>query len=173
MRNRFPIHLSISLALIGLTTISPAASAQPPDIPKPVDPIVGTVYGNEKLIPALIESLKDNDPEVRLYLATALAECGPEVVAPLIRTLSDLEPTRRASAAYALGQIGPIARTALPDLVGRLKDEDRMVRRQSAHAISRILTPERRLTSALTPTPTKPKTAPLFEFVPPPSEIPK
>ncbi|VTS03154.1 HEAT repeat domain-containing protein [Tuwongella immobilis] len=136
------------LALVWLALVVPASRGQPADLPPPPKQAPTEAYPDRKLIASLVESLTDADSEVRLHLATALSQCGPEALPPLIEALSDKLPARRGGAAYALGQMGPSAKSAIPNLVANLKDPDVIVRRQTALAISRILTPERRLLNA-------------------------
>jgi hypothetical protein len=87
------------------------------------------------LVPALIESLKDSDPEVRQAAAATLAHVGREAVAPLVEVLKDKDRQIRANAAYVLGQIGTPAQEAVPALTKVLKDEDKEVRRRAAFAL--------------------------------------
>lgn len=103
---------------------------------RPADPI-----SNDELIRRLIVALKDPDTDVRQNLATALAKLGPAAVEPLTGALKDSLPERRAGAAYSLGLIGPPAKSALPQLLDLLDDEDLDVRRQAAYAVNRIVTP--------------------------------
>lgn len=103
---------------------------------RPVPPLVAD---DDAVIPALIEVLRDNDPDTRQYAALALAAMGPRAVNSLIGALKDKSRDRRAAAAYALGQIGPPAQAAVPALVQTLKDDSPTVRRQAAYALSRIV----------------------------------
>jgi HEAT repeat protein len=96
---------------------------------------------DDVVIKRLVESLKDTDPEIRSYLATAIAKYGVAAVEPLSAALKDAKPERRAGAAYTLAQLGPVAKSAMPILLDLLDDTDVNVRRQVAFAISRIATP--------------------------------
>jgi hypothetical protein len=105
----------------------------------------------KELIPALIEALKDVDPDVRQHSATALAGLGQEAIEPLQEALKDKSKESRAAAAYALGQMGGLARNIMPDLLKTLKDEDKDVRRSVAQAISRIVRSEHGIAGSYTP----------------------
>jgi HEAT repeat protein len=91
------------------------------------------------LVRRLIVALKDSDTDVRQNLASTLAKIGTPSVEPLIAALTDPLPERRAGAAYALGLIGTPAKSALPQLLDKLDDSDRDVRRQAAYAINRMI----------------------------------
>jgi hypothetical protein len=91
------------------------------------------------LVPTLIEALKDQDKDIRKYVASALVRIGKEAVEPLIDLLKAKDKAQRANAAYILGQIGADAQEALPLLVKALKDDDRDVRLRAAFAVERLL----------------------------------
>jgi HEAT repeat protein len=116
-----PMVLATSLSLMPMMP-----SALPPD---------------EVVIKRLVESLKDGDPEVRTYLAVTIAKFGSAAVEPLVAALKDNRSEKRAGAAYTLGQLGVMAKSAVPQLLELLDDADANVRRQSAYALSRIVTP--------------------------------
>ena len=100
----------------------------------------------EAAIPALIERTKDDNVEVRRYLAEAFGSLGP-TAAPAVPHLTDMvaddaDKQARFEAALALAQIGPAANDAVPVLAKALWDEDRYVRDNTIHALKRIDTPE-------------------------------
>ena len=75
-------------------------------------------------VPALIESLLDRDPYVRLLADSALAHIGSdaeEAVPQLILLLEDESEAVRRQAARALGQIGPPAARAVPSLIQKMR----------------------------------------------------
>src|SRR5262245_29791718 len=123
------------------------AQDRPPSLPPPAFPgaprmpemfrPVAQQYAD--LVPALIDGLKDMDPEVRQHCALALANVGRDALPQLLDALKDAYKDRRAAAAYALGQMGQQGREAVPALVNVLKDEDATVRRASSQALSRIV----------------------------------
>lgn len=94
-------------------------------------------------IPALTETLKDPDPQVRWYAAYAMEAMGPEAsnaVPALIRILEQTgtgDETNqfiylRAVAACALGKIGPSAAGALPELKSTLLYTNSYINGQAA-----------------------------------------
>jgi HEAT repeat protein len=75
-------------------------------------------------IPALVQALRDADPQVRSQAALALARMGPDAspaVPALMEALSDRDENVRRCAARALGQVGPSARAAIPALITALR----------------------------------------------------
>jgi hypothetical protein len=77
-------------------------------------------------IPQLIESLKSENPEVRLISAQVLARMGSdaeEAVPHLVPLLEDSDQRIRKAAARALGRIGPEAAAAVPGLMQTLLEE--------------------------------------------------
>ncbi len=76
-------------------------------------------------VPALVECLTDERPELRRRAAQILARIGPDAaiaVPALTQLLHDADPEVQREAARALGQIGPAASPAIPDLL-QLFDE--------------------------------------------------
>jgi HEAT repeat protein len=70
-------------------------------------------------VPALMDLLKDHDPDVRATAAYCLGLQGvlaEKAVPALIGCLSSSMPREKAYAAYALGEIGAAARSAIPKL---------------------------------------------------------
>lgn len=114
---------------------------------------------NDDVIHALLETERDDDPDVRLAVERALAAIGkdrvsdaqkraahfaarnhfplfgfkPEEIPGLIFMLKDPNSDARAMAATALGNLG--AREAIPDLLNLLNDEEGDVRQRAAHSL--------------------------------------
>lgn len=82
---------------------------------------------------ALIDNLREPEPEQRAAVQTALISIGAPAVPPLIHSLRDKD--RRNSAALTLGRIGKAAEPALPDLLEGLKDPDATFRISSHQAL--------------------------------------
>jgi HEAT repeat protein len=99
------------------------------------------------LVRALVEALKDTDPEARIGAGNALAAIGAPAVDALTAALAEPNHDGRAAAAYALGVMGADATPAIPALVKALKDAEADVRRQAAQGLSRILISQRVTTS--------------------------
>lgn len=78
------------------------------------------------------------EPSLADTAADALARIGPEAVSPLVETLRDDDPNVRARAARALAHLGPMAAPAVQSLRQALKDEDARVRRHAARALGQI-----------------------------------
>ncbi len=100
---------------------------------------VATLLGainNEKAIPALIETLKDNNKLVRREASTALSRMGAPAVDPLIGTLADEDWRVRGAAAWALGNLGD--EKAIPELEKLLDDESAFVKAGAKSAIETI-----------------------------------
>jgi hypothetical protein len=142
--------LFASLAAVTLAApISTRAQDAPPSAPPPQPAFPGVPRLPElfrpvaqqyaDLVPALIDGLKDADPEVRQHCALALANLGRDALPQLLEALKDSNKEGRAAAAYALGQMGGQGREAVPALLKVLKDEDAGVRRATAQALSRIV----------------------------------
>jgi len=93
-------------------------------------------------VPALIATLKYEDPTVRWQSARALGKIGvPSVpaVTELARlTISDPDSLVREHAAEALGDIGPAAADGIPALVKALHDPVARVRRDAVRALGQM-----------------------------------
>lgn len=124
-----------TMAVLATALAGPLAAQQPelPKIPVPTPDLVS----------ALIEVLRDTDPEVRINAGNALAAIGTPAVNSLIHSLGHRNREARSAAAYALGQMGADAAPAATALVRALKDADTDVRRQATQALSRILLAQR------------------------------
>jgi len=96
-------------------------------------------FTTEETVPALIDTLEDEDESVRSRAAEALGKIGPtakEAVPTLIDALQDQDESVRSRAAEALGEIGPTAKEAVPALIEALQDE--YVRYHAALALAKI-----------------------------------
>ena len=91
-------------------------------------------------IPPLVQALEDQDADLRISAAAALARTGPadEALPQLIAALADHHAEVRGSAAEALGMMGPAAAEAVPQLTRGLKDPDSDVRKSAAEALGKI-----------------------------------
>lgn len=77
-------------------------------------------------VPALVDSLRDQDPLTRVCAAKVLARIGPDAkpaVSALVYALRDPNESVRKAAARALGQIGPAAEEAVLPLLEIMRDE--------------------------------------------------
>src|SRR5260370_19868176 len=91
-----------------------------------------------KAVPALIEVLKDRDPQVRVEATQALAAIGTGAIGALVDALKESNKYVRMGAALTLGHLGTAAQTAVPALRTTLKDKDVRVRCHAAPALWRI-----------------------------------
>jgi hypothetical protein len=89
-------------------------------------------------VPRLKEDLESEDAEVSLRALNVLARVDPDAVQFLIETLKDDRPEIRQAAAGELAQIGPTAKAAVPSLVGALKDKEKGVREWAGIALLHI-----------------------------------
>lgn len=92
----------------------------------------------DQAVPALIEELKNPDPQKREEAATALGRIGPVAAAaiePLIATFADPDLYLRGAAAVALSRIGAGAVSALTDA---LADPNPEIRWSAAIALGRL-----------------------------------
>jgi len=111
----------------------------------------------EVLFASLIETLKDEEPEVRRQAARVIGEwremlviggpsnaavpanrATPDVVSPLIGALNDADPRVRPAAAMTLGQIGPAAGAAVPSLLRMMVEDWQDEHNAAAGALSRM-----------------------------------
>ena len=87
-------------------------------------------------VPALIEVLGDQRPEVRQGAAKLLEQIGDAAVPALIKALDDQRSEVRQAVAGALERIGDVA--AVPALIKALDDQRSEVRQAVAGALERI-----------------------------------
>jgi HEAT repeat protein len=100
---------------------------------------------SDDVIPALKQSLQDEDAFTRLVSAWSLVEMNLRdeqfarlVVPLLIELLKHEQPALRTMAAETLGHLGPLAAPAVAALVERLKDTDAAVRGEALGALGDI-----------------------------------
>jgi HEAT repeat protein len=87
--------------------------------------ILGANSVPEVARPALIETLRDDDAEVRRYAAFGLGLMGPplgDTISPLVDTLKDPHNSVAIAAAWALGRMGMAAAAAVPALIAEVED---------------------------------------------------
>lgn len=92
-------------------------------------------------VPALIEALKDKNPDIRFCAALTLFSIGWEAkaaVPALITALKDTNVLVRGYAADTLGQIGRDASEALTALISTTKDENAWVRMNAVDALAKL-----------------------------------
>ena len=108
----------------------------------------------QSAVPALTESIGDEDAEVRrevLYsLGSIIADKGP-ADPRIVAALDDPELRMRATAAYALGRVGPAAKAAVPKLSDHLESDDPLVRIVRAWALAHIAPQDAQLVSKIVP----------------------
>ncbi len=89
-------------------------------------------------IPRLVKTLSDERPEVRNEAAITLSEIGSSVVPAVTAVLSEKAYGVRLKACEILGHIGPAAAGSVPDLIGRLGDDNEVVIRAAAESLGNI-----------------------------------
>ena len=93
--------------------------------------------GDERGVDPLIETLSDDDRDVREAAAKALEQLGDKrAVDPLIKTLSDDDWRVRKAAAEALGKLGD--KRAVDPLIEALSDDDIWVRNTATEALVQL-----------------------------------
>src|SRR5262249_23744406 len=125
---------------------SAAANAQPTaDLMKllkspkaPARKLAADALGKQKAItavPALAETLKDDEEMVRDAAAGALAQMGPKAVAYLGTALKYPRDESKLAALKALRRLGPEAKSVLPAISQALNDKSVDVRIHAALAL--------------------------------------
>ena len=98
-------------------SVVPAPAGAPADPPKPAP---------AEALPALLERLRAEKPDVRMDAAAAIGRLGPQAKAAAPALLAafpqEKDPFARRAMIIALGAIGPDAREALPALAAALRD---------------------------------------------------
>jgi len=90
-------------------------------------------------VPRLIKMLQTSDSALHKRLWSLLPKLPPRVRFVVVRRVKPPNaPVVRMAAARALGIIGPEARSAVPALVGALRDKEAGVRWEAAEALGRI-----------------------------------
>lgn len=91
-----------------------------------------------RVVPALISVLTDENENVRVVGSVALQKLGESAVPYLIEALTAESASIRLNAAYALGEIGKPLDTILPALINALTDPEWNVRRLVVRALATI-----------------------------------
>jgi len=89
-------------------------------------------------VPALIEELKDENPEVRKGAITALRQIGPEAedaTTNLIALLNDPEPDVAIEAATAIGRVATNSSEVIPPLMEALQSDEPRMRQKAAASL--------------------------------------
>jgi len=86
-------------------------------------------------LPVLIAATKDGDPGVRLYAVPALEKYGAEAVPALTESLRDKEFEVRYSAARVLATMGQGVKGVVPALVAATKDQSGLARKGALEAL--------------------------------------
>ncbi|MCO5170506.1 MAG: HEAT repeat domain-containing protein [Planctomycetes bacterium] len=96
-------------------------------------------------MPALLDLLGEDEPELRAAAAEALGFVGgPPVAERLAACLDDPESEVREAAAWSLGRLGPAARAAVPGLLRALEEDRSDLGLAAASALGEVGgTPER------------------------------
>jgi HEAT repeat protein len=93
-------------------------------------------------VPALIEALQDENPEVRMFVAVSLGILGPDAkaaVPDLVEMLEDKDKT-----AQAVEEIGTNGKSFLGKLFEIFTDQDDWIRSAVEWALEEMNTPEAR-----------------------------
>lgn len=89
----------------------------------------------ESAVPALIETMKRNEPFIADHAAEALGKIGPAAVPALREVLSTSNGAVWAHAARALGSAGPASKDTISLLLESLSQDDPSVRAAAIHGL--------------------------------------
>jgi len=92
----------------------------------------------QKVVPALIDAIGDEDASVSISAGVAVKLAGKGSVEPLRKALGRKEARIRSMAALLLGDFGEDAKAALPDLERLLEDPDEHLRQTSARSFAQL-----------------------------------
>ncbi|MDB5313077.1 MAG: lyase domain protein repeat-containing protein [Gemmataceae bacterium] len=95
-------------------------------------------YGDQAAVPVLVDVLKENDTNLgspHEFAVAALKEVGPQSLPAVTRALGRAEPRARIGALKVLTRFGAAARPAIPEVEGRLADEDPLVRLEAVQCL--------------------------------------
>jgi HEAT repeat protein len=92
----------------------------------------------KEALPELVRLFHVRETNTSWVAALAMARMGPEAVGILREGLTNQYEWTRAGSAAALSDAGSNAWAAVPDLVGRLKDESSHVREWAAYSLGKI-----------------------------------
>src|SRR5262249_12686705 len=115
--------------------------APTPPYRHPTDRSEQLVKRYKELVPALVEAMKDTDPNVRATAAAVLGSLGKdatgnkELVPTLVAALNDSNFEVRQMAAMALAATG---KESVPALQEALRDKDKELRANAAHVIGQL-----------------------------------
>jgi HEAT repeat protein len=152
LRNENPVFLHSVVSALGMGG-TPAASALIAVLKNPQENLLARQYAAmalakigaevKKVVPALIESLKDDDSRIRRSVAGALGKIGPEATAALPELIEILKDQGENSlvrqyAATALARIGPRADEVDSALVEALSDDDSKIHEAAIKALAEI-----------------------------------
>jgi HEAT repeat protein len=93
-------------------------------------------YGQDSPINKQIESLKDDDRNIRAEAINGLVKLGPDAVRPLISALKSENENLRREAVFVLGRIKDA--DAVDALIAALKDKDSIVGYRATVALKEI-----------------------------------
>jgi len=96
----------------------------------------------DRVVPILLQGLKDGEAAIRFKSAVALGQLGLDVVPVLIRSAKDESPSVRAGALKALCEFGGEAQQAAPVAIDALGDKDDSVRDAAESFLELLLPPE-------------------------------
>jgi HEAT repeat protein len=89
-------------------------------------------------LPLLVTSLNDDNAPVREAAAQAVGQMGPEAIRHMVQMLTHSDKYVRRNGVWALGKLGPLAKVAVPDLCGALKDPDPRTASGAAQSLGSI-----------------------------------
>lgn len=89
-------------------------------------------------IPALIEAMGNENPDVRRGASRAIRSNGPAIIPFMIKALRNNNDRIRESATQMLYGLAPDARNAIPALTETLGDPNQFVRQWAATALERM-----------------------------------
>jgi HEAT repeat protein len=92
----------------------------------------------DKILPALLNALRDSDTNVCQAATWSLVAIGKPAIEPLISAMSDSRIKHRRHVALALSKVGPAAGKAAAPLVEMLKTGDENHRGLAIHVLRRI-----------------------------------
>ena len=96
----------------------------------------------EKLIPALIGALGEEDQQTWSNASETLVALGYESVPALLKAIRGDNAEIRSRAAWAIGKIASgqyVPHEAVPVLIQALKDEDQLVKQAATYAIKQLV----------------------------------
>ena len=137
------IAAAFLVAVMPLAAMSPATTALPPAVESSSmlqdTPAVQSVLQSAGAVAALIETLGDANPAVRVAAVNSLGHLGdPRAIAALAKALrEDSDPRVREAAAYALGEIDD-SRAVAPLLEALKSERVAAVREKIVHALGEI-----------------------------------